>query len=828
MSADEPDFRALFESGPGLHLVLSPDLTIVAVSEAYLAATMTERAAILGRHLFQVFPDNPDDPDASGVRNLSASLQRVVRDGKPDTMAVQKYDIRRPAAEGGGFEERYWSPVNSPVFGADGRLAYIVHRVEDVTDYVRQQLADSRTTERLQSEVFLRARELQVANERLRAANEELERHARERTELFERLTSLDRLKTRFFANVSHELRTPLTLILGPVTTLLASADVAPEVRASLAVIERNARLLLAHVNDLLDVARLDAGKLELAYAAVDLAALLRRAVSCFELLAREKAIALEVHAPAALAVEVDADKVQRIAINLVSNALKFTPAGGHVRCELASEGGRCVLLVSDTGPGIPEALRASVFERFFQGQLGAARRFEGTGLGLSIVKEFVALHRGTVSAGESPGGGACLRVELPLAAPPGTPVARGATVQEHAGRTEAEALRAALRATASPRNGPAPDAPRVLVVEDNPEMCAFVADTLAERFRVVTASGARAALELALAAPPELIVTDLMLPDLSGGALVAELRRHPVLRETPVMMLTASGDEDVRVELLRGGVNDWLTKPFVPRELVARAETLIRERRSSRAALLRSNDALRRSNEDLRRLAFAASHDLQEPLRMVSLFAELLQDSLREHLDAESVRHFELVVDSALQMSRQLAALLAYAQLSAGDEDPPGRAACDRALDAAVAELEPSLRECGARITCDELPAVMGREDSLVQVFRQLLANALRFRGAAAPLVHVSAERRGAEWIVSVRDDGPGIDPAYHERVFGLFTRLHPRGSSGNGSGPGIGLALCKKLVERDGGRIWVESVPGQGATFRFALPAAEPVAAA
>jgi two-component system sensor kinase FixL len=147
-----PDFRRLFESAPGLYLVLSLDLRIVAASDAYLRATMTTRDEIVGRNLFDVFPDNPDDPSATGVRNLSASLDRVRQLRVPDTMAVQKYDIRRPASEGGGFEERYWSPVNSPIFGACGELAYIVHQVVDITQL--QEL-----NERLLLESRLRASE---------------------------------------------------------------------------------------------------------------------------------------------------------------------------------------------------------------------------------------------------------------------------------------------------------------------------------------------------------------------------------------------------------------------------------------------------------------------------------------------------------------------------------------------------------------------------------------------------------------------------------------------------------------------------------------------
>ena len=163
-----PDFQALFESAPGLYLVLTPQLEIVAVSDAYADSTMTRRDEIVGRSLFDVFPDNPDDPAASAVRNLRASLVHVVAERVPDAMPVQRYDIRRPASEGGGFEERFWSPRNSPVLSSDGELRYIIHRVEDVTEFVRLQQAGDRRAElearaeQMESEVFARTRE--VAN----------------------------------------------------------------------------------------------------------------------------------------------------------------------------------------------------------------------------------------------------------------------------------------------------------------------------------------------------------------------------------------------------------------------------------------------------------------------------------------------------------------------------------------------------------------------------------------------------------------------------------------------------------------------------------------
>jgi two-component system cell cycle sensor histidine kinase/response regulator CckA len=187
-----PDFQLLFESAPGLYLVLTTDFTIVAASDAYLEATMTRREVILGRNVFEVFPDNPDDPMATGVATVRASLERVLSERRPDAMAVQKYDIRRPDGEGGGFEERHWSPVNSPVFGGDGEVVYIIHRVEDVTEFVQLRRHDReqhRLAEQLrtragsmEAEIYRRAQEIQEANRELRELQAGLEKRVRERT----------------------------------------------------------------------------------------------------------------------------------------------------------------------------------------------------------------------------------------------------------------------------------------------------------------------------------------------------------------------------------------------------------------------------------------------------------------------------------------------------------------------------------------------------------------------------------------------------------------------------------------------------------------------
>ena len=258
-----------------------------------------------------------------------------------------------------------------------------------------------------------------------REAEAELARRNDELQTLYENIRELDALKMQFFANMSHELRTPLALILGSSERLITDIDLSGETRHNAEVVARNARLLLRHVNDLLDVAKLEARKMQVQYEPVDLAELVRHTAEHFDALATERRMAFVIETPETLGAQLDAEKVQRVLLNILSNAFKFTPAGGTIRVILGeapagpgdgiSGTDRAMISVLDSGSGVPPDQREAIFERFRQGLLGTTRRFGGTGLGLAIAKDFVELHGGTITVGDAPGGGAAFVVQLPL-----------------------------------------------------------------------------------------------------------------------------------------------------------------------------------------------------------------------------------------------------------------------------------------------------------------------------------------------------------------------------------------------------------------------------
>jgi PAS domain S-box-containing protein len=415
---------------------------------------------------------------------------------------------------------------------------------------------------------------LKTTTQKLAAANDEISR-------LYQDVKQLDELKTQFFANVSHELRTPLALILGPTERLLAAATLSETERNDLGVIARNGRALLKQVNALLDLAKLDAGKMRLDYAEVDLARLLALEASQFEVLAQDKLIAFGVEGESTLFVQVDPEKVAHVVSNILSNAFKFTPDRGKVRCSLRLEKGsqQATLEVADSGPGIPPEDREAVFERFRQLEGGVTRRFGGSGLGLAIAHDFIHLHGGTIRIAQAPEGGALFTVNIPLKAPPVAavgPAEHPSAVAEEVARLAVQELRPSDK-TVGPSNPPLTGGlPSVLVVEDNREMNRFICASLSGTYRTISAFDGEEGLAKATERTPDLVLSDVMMPKMSGDELVHALRQSPRFALTPIVMLTAKADDASRVTLLRGGVQDYLTKPFSVEELRARVSNLI------------------------------------------------------------------------------------------------------------------------------------------------------------------------------------------------------------------------------------------------------------
>lgn len=437
-----------------------------------------------------------------------------------------------------------------------------------------------------------RAREaIETANARLLEANNEI-------TRLYEKTKELDELKTHFFANVSHEFRTPLSLILVPLEKhLRAATRVDADLRRDLEVAERSARTLLHYVDDLLDVARLDAGSLTVEYAQADAAQLVRFVSDYFAVLAREKRIEFAIDAPATLPIQIDPEKLQRMLLNVLSNAFKFTPNGGRVRVWVHEEGDRCRVEIGDSGPGIPEDRRAAVFERFRRFEMAPAGS-SGTGLGLSIVRDFAALLGGSVTIGVAPEGGAAFVLDLPRAAPAGIAVKPGIGGDSIARRVklQVDALRERSGAAVSDHTPEQSREALVLVVEDHPEMNRIIAESLIrEGFRVVTAFDGREGYDKAVELGPDLIVTDIMMPRMSGDELIRSLRQRAEFESVPMVVLTARADPEFRLRLLRGGADDYLDKPFSAEELCARVRNLVTRKRTQE-----ESNRLRKQIEDV------------------------------------------------------------------------------------------------------------------------------------------------------------------------------------------------------------------------------------
>jgi signal transduction histidine kinase len=678
----------------------------------------------------------------------------------------------------------------------------------------------------------------------------QLESKNRELESLYARLKEAEELRTRFFANVSHELRTPLALILGPVERLLAQPGLEVGPRRDLETVARNGQLLLKQVNDLLDAAKLEAGKLEARYTEADLSGLVRLSADYFASLSTERQIVLEVDVPEHLPAQVDVEKLQRVLINLLSNAFKFVPARGQVRLALRQDGDRALLTVDDTGPGVKPEQRALIFERFRQGDSGDTRRFGGTGLGLSIAKDFVELHGGSISVGEAPGGGARFTVSIPLRAPEGTRVDSGL------GGTELAAVAAMarpsieeLRAPRAEAMGPAGSnaSQLALVVEDNPEMRQFIKETLATEFRVMTAADGREGLEQARALRPDVLITDMMMPVMSGDQLVRALRADKAFDPIPILLLTAKADDALRIQLLREGAQDYLTKPFLAQELRARAHNLASTKRTREVlqqALAAQGGNLeelagelamrKRQLEAALEAASLAREQAEKASQIKSTFLRLVSHELRTPLTAIQL-HLQLLLKQGdpkgvvTRISRSFKRLTDLVETILEYTRVEGQRLVARLEDIdvgtlvqeTVEELLPHAQQKLLRLELLPVPPGLPPLHSDPRLIRivliNLVMNAVKYTEQGS--IQVSVSHVSGEHRLSVEDTGPGISPELQARIFEPFEQAEPIAKK-HTPGVGLGLALVRQLVGILGGRVELQSTLGQGSTFTVVLP--------
>ena len=663
-----------------------------------------------------------------------------------------------------------------------------------------------------------------------------------------EALAQLDRAKTAFFSNVSHEFRTPLTLMLGPIEELLTTkkSGLSAEAKKQLELINRNGLRLLRLVNTLLDFSRIEAGRVAAIFEPTDLSTFTTELVSVFRSATEKAGLTLTLDCPKLREpVYVDREMWEKIVLNLISNAFKFTFEGG-IKVSLGVVKDRVELRVCDTGVGIPAEEIPRIFERFHRVTNARSRTHEGSGIGLALVQELVKLHCGTVRVESQPGRGTMFFVTVPLGKEhlPSNPVGAsggrlptamgaapfieealrwlpdgsGSAMPMEIGQQKEWMLSPFLAANTNTARA------RVLIADDNADMRQYVGRLLAEHYDVAMVADGEAALVAVRQRPPELVLSDVMMPRLDGVGLLHRLRRDPELNTIPVILLSARAGEESRVEGLQEGADDYLIKPFSARELLARVAAHIelarlrKQRKEELELLVAERTAkLQEMVSELEHFSYTITHDMRAPLRAMRGFAEVLRSDYREMGGVEQRMFLERIITAAARMDALIMDALSYSK--AVRQELPLEPVDVAKLVRGMLDSYPEFHSSQADILIpDALPLVMGNEAGLTQCFSNLLGNAVKFvEPGKRPQVQIKGELLG-KWVrLWVEDNGTGISERMLPRVFDMFSR-----GATSQAGTGVGLALVRKTANRMGGKVGVESQRGKGSRFWLELKAA------
>lgn len=711
-------------------------------------------------------------------------------------------------------------------------------------------------------------------------------------------LREMDRAKSRFSANVHHELRTPLTLILSPLDALRSGefGSLPPQIASTLETMHSNGRRLHKMINNLLDLSKLESEQFKVVRRPTRVEKLVLDLVTGARPMAERKGVELEFRGEDPdREIAIDPDAIEKVVINLIGNALKFTDPGGRIDVTIEAEGDGVGIAVKDSGIGIPPEKLDSIFDRFAQVDSSATRSYEGTGIGLSLAQEMVQLHEGRIWAeSEGEGHGTTMRVWLPtglsdlaieedvLADDEGRQLNARASLEalgtdfnlegedddaddghdldqiarqlERAGDAEVDPEDEALGLVGGP-------AAEILITEDNPDMRNLLKTLIGRKYRVRTARNGREALERIAERKPDLILSDVMMPEMDGTELCRRVKGDPETSTIPIVLVTSKAESEMKVEGLELGADDYVTKPFHPRELLARVGSLVRSSVLRKELALR-NGQLTETLEELKRaevrlvqserlaavgeIAAGIAHEVNNPVnfalnaaRMLIRNAEEL-DALARSIDAdlakseagsreendlnELVRDVvdlsEIVVEG-LERTNALVSdlknLASHGQEEGRVQRPIPMSGC---VEKAMKLIAPTLTESNVEATVeieDDTVAIVGDEGALGQVLLNLLGNACDAMKPEGGELHVCLSRAADEVIVSIRDTGPGIPDDVRDQIFTPFFTTKP-----TGEGTGLGLAVSRQIVLDHGGTLEVESEPGVGTTFVVVLPEA------
>jgi len=370
-----------------------------------------------------------------------------------------------------------------------------------------------------------------------------------------------------------------------------------------------------------------------------------------------------------------------------------------------------------------------------------------------------------------------------------------------------------------------------VLLVDDKKENLLALELVLGkDQYNFVEATSGREALRVLLKEHNfAIILMDVHMPLLDGFETAKLIRESEKLKNIPIIFLTANHDKpDSVFKGYETGAVDFMIKPIVPEILAAKVsvfadlfrKTRVLEQQKKNLLALnkeleKNTQEIRRSNDELEKFAYVASHDMQEPLRTIVSYLQLIQEKLDNNMDKETEQYFNYVIGAGYRMRDLITGLLEYSRISRADR-PLEPVDFNTVLNEVMNNLGTSITESKANIVSDKLPVLNSNHLQMVQLFQNLIGNAIKFSGQQEPKIKISYTVNNGTYQFAVKDNGIGMDPKYNERIFEIFQRLHPLGEF---SGMGIGLAICKKIVERSGGKIWVDSVPGKGSTFYFTL---------